>query len=100
MVFVAGLFRTISTNLYLLGQGLVVAVVYIAVGLTGGEVTQRGLFTTLSLSWSLAVNIFCHFSLAAMDLIESNVATLRMKVSSGPLVDRASEFWPIGRSGR
>lgn len=76
----AGLFKIIVVFLYFCGRGIVVAVIYIPVALTGGDVMPRGVFTILSLSWPLVLHAYRHVILAILEATESEVAFARIQV--------------------
>ena len=82
LVLLAGICRAVAILLYICARGVLVGVVYITVGLTGGPVRVQGVFSILSLSWPLAVNLYRQLTSAVVETVESSVAVSRMQVRS------------------
>ena len=81
LVLLAGLYRAVVVFLYSCGRILVVGVIYIPFVLLGGRLQARSIFTTLSLSWPLVVNVYRHVLFAILEGTESQVAMSRIQVS-------------------
>ena len=79
-MLIAGLYRVVVVFLYVCGQSMIVGVIFIPVGLVGDPVIPRAVFTILSLSWPLAVNVYCYALLAILEATEVQVALTRIQV--------------------
>ena len=100
LLFLTGLYKTLVVILYVAGRVLLQAVVFIPVGLTGGPVTSRAVFLTISLSGHLTI-IFYRHHLALAELIDSHVSLSRMQVNpiggSGPGGANPGAVWQWSR---
>jgi hypothetical protein len=88
LVLLAGLCKILTVALFASVRVLVLAVVSVPLVLEGGSLGPRAVFTILSLGWPLVVNVYRHIMLAAVELIESQVAASRIQVK------------PVFRSGQ
>ena len=77
----AGLYRAVVVLLYSCGRILVIAVAYIPFVLVGGRLQARSVFTIISLTWPLMVNVYRHVLFALLEGTESQVAMSRIQVS-------------------
>ena len=58
---------------------MLLGVVFITVGLSGGPVTPRTVFSVLSLSWGMVLDLYRQ-NMLVVDLIDGRVSVLRIQV--------------------